>query len=52
MKIKKKNKWSNQYSFICSIGPKYVVSERKEFAENLNFKEENSSRLGTSTDCC
>ena len=34
---------------LCNIGPKYVVSERKEFAEkkhsNSKFKEENSSRF-------
>ena len=36
-------------NYICNIGPKYVVSERKEFAEkkhsNSKFKEENSSHF-------
>ena len=39
-----------EYTLNCSIGPKYVVAKRKEFAkkrntQNLNFMEENYSHF-------
>ena len=32
--------YTSIHLYICSIGPKYVVSERKEFAEKKNSKLE------------